>query len=418
MNKFIITFLLTYLCAISSGCNPDSISKNIKEPEQKPPSKQGKDLVSSPGTFDEVLEKKFSAYTSTFGKPVGIAVIVRDKSGTLFGQYGFDKPYTLNTRHHAASTSKTFTSAAILKLHQEGKLNIDDLITDTIPNRNKPYLPDNDLFKIPYKSQITIRQLLSHRAGVFDVTNNDIPETVDAPYAGQRFVDYLMRKKGETHTFTKEELLAPVSKGQISFFKPGKDFHYSNTGYQLLGIIVERVSGSPLDQYLSNNFLKPLHMNESAFIVTGSHKNSTATIDNYLQVDGKVFKPPFDNLSSAQADGNLVTTLADLSNWAYRLWGTNDILNSETLAQMNAQKATADRHGTYGLATTKKPKDLGIGHDGARAGFMTVMRYHPPTKSSYVAVMNILNVDDMHSEDKVLVEAIREAIKWKQKESK
>lgn len=81
MNKFTITFLLTCLCAISSGCNPYSVSKNVEKPQQKPPSKQCKDLVSSPGTFDEVLEKKFSAYTSAFGKPVGVAVIVRDKSG-------------------------------------------------------------------------------------------------------------------------------------------------------------------------------------------------------------------------------------------------------------------------------------------------------------------------------------------------
>lgn len=92
-----------------------------------------------------------------------------------------------------ASISKTFTAAAIMLLHQEGELNIDNFIDE--------YLPKVPAFDIPYRNQITIKQLIQHRAGVFDITNNDLPDTINAPYAGMRYENFI-RDQDNTHTFT------------------------------------------------------------------------------------------------------------------------------------------------------------------------------------------------------------------------
>jgi D-alanyl-D-alanine carboxypeptidase len=89
--------------------------------------------------------------------------------------------YGDNIQFGAASSTKSFTAAGILKLHQQGKLNIDDLITANIPGTNQPYIPNTSGYAIPNKNRITIRLLLQHRAGVFDVTNDEIPDTTNAP---------------------------------------------------------------------------------------------------------------------------------------------------------------------------------------------------------------------------------------------
>ena len=85
---------------------------------------------------------------------------------------------TEHSRFRAASTTKTFTAAAIMSLHQQGLLDIDDTLVDLIPNSTEPYLPDTAAYAIPFKDEITIRQLLQYRAGVFDVANDKIPSTV------------------------------------------------------------------------------------------------------------------------------------------------------------------------------------------------------------------------------------------------
>ncbi|MCB0687054.1 MAG: beta-lactamase family protein [Saprospiraceae bacterium] len=364
--------------------------------------------------LSRLLEEQFSSYSNSFTNDIGVALVIRDAQGVEFGQFGFDKPYTVNTLHRAASTTKTFTGAAIMKLYQEGKLDIDDVITNLIPGMDEPYIPDEESYDIPHKNAITIRKLLQHRAGVFDLSNQAVPDSVDAVYAGAFYFDYIKEMKGSNYSFTKEELVAPVAKHKLSYFAPGTGFHYSNTGFVLLGIIVERVSGLSLNEYLQESFLAPLDLDQTRFAITGVDAPEAPTMDNYLLIDGTESPSGFDNLSSAQAEGNIITSLNDLSVWAYRLYGTSEILDSEMVNQMTNVTETGDWVGNYGLATTAFPLELGVGHDGAHQGFMTIMRYHAPTKSAYVAVTNMLDVDDFGSQVATMLGVIEAGISYRE----
>lgn len=310
-----------------------------------------------------------------------------------------------------ASTTKSLTAAAVMLLYQQGKLDIDDYVTDIIPGNTISYLPNTALYNIPHKSDITIKQLLGHRAGVFDLTNADVPDSIGAPYAGDRYVDYLFEQYGEYYTIPLDSLVAPLSRYNLSFFEPGTAFHYSNTGYHLLARIVERVSGMELAAFQQVNLLDKLKLQNSYFEVDGMQTTlPEPAFPCYLKMNGAIMSGAEENLSSAIADGNIVTTVKDLAKWGYTLWGTNDILNKEMIDLMEDCKATGDVNVSYGLGTSNYPEDLGFGHTGVRKAFMTYLRYNPKTQKSYVVMSNGMNVDNFEGEEVILLNIMRKAV--------
>ncbi len=362
--------------------------------------------------FIKYVETQMEPYRELYGenKP-GIQFATYGKEGSAYYQYGFGPTVNENWHIRGASTTKTSTAAAILLLHQRGLLNIDDKLTDKMPGKAEGYLPNNALFDIPYKSAITIRLLLNHRAGVFDVTNSNMPDSLNAPYAGQRYTDYLSDLKGETYAFDVRELIEPVAKHQLNYFEPNASMHYSNTGYHLLSVIVERVSGLPLHEFKTKEFIVPFKLSETTFDMSGKGYVPEPAIPCYLRInDSEVISGDFDNLSLAQADGNITTTVHDLAKWAYYLWGTNEILNADLLAQMTDGLETGEFNHIYGLGCGMHPPDIGHGHDGVRKAFMTIMRYHPPTNKSYVVMTNSLNIEDMFGQAEILSNIMRKGI--------
>lgn len=359
--------------------------------------------------LQEILEEHWKPYSAQFNQEnLGVAIFVKTKDQEYFASYGFTQTFYRNSLFRGASTTKSFTAAAILKLYEEGKLDIDDVISDNIPGTNTPYLPNSPAYAVPYKNQITIRMLLQHRAGVFDVTNNAIPDSSAAPYAGQRYTDYVLEQHGGHYDFTLRELIQPVVDLQLSYYPPGKAFHYSNTGYHLLGLIVENISGMSLDAFQKKHFIQPLDLQHTYMAVSEAQSVIPAPkVDYYLAFDGQISKNDFDNLSSAQADGNIVTCIEDLAKWSYQLWGTTNVLNESTLNEMTRMVPTAEVHEFYGLGCEGGPPDIGYGHNGARIGTMITMRYDPQSKASYTVVTNFLNAADLPGEGEVTNEIIR-----------
>ncbi len=133
---------------------------------------------------------------------------------------------TENTHFRAASITKTFTAAGILLLQQKGLLNIEDTVVSSIPGRTEPYPPNTPEYTIPHKDVITIRQLLEHRAGVFDVSNYVVPEDSKAPYAGQDYLAYILTQDFE-HAFTFDELVSVTAFNQLSLAPPGTGYNYA-----------------------------------------------------------------------------------------------------------------------------------------------------------------------------------------------
>jgi D-alanyl-D-alanine carboxypeptidase len=189
-------------------------------------------------SLQQMVTQKWDEYGKGIGHPHigGAALHISSPKGSYFASTNMDNA-SPDIHFRAASNTKTFTAAAIMLLYQRGQLNIDDVITAQIPGKDMPYVPDSPSYAIPYKDSITIRQLLSHRAGVFDVTNSKIPADAPCPFAGEDYAD----AQAPTHQFTFDELVGVVAECDLSYWAPWlNQYKYSNTGYNLLGKISER----------------------------------------------------------------------------------------------------------------------------------------------------------------------------------
>lgn len=305
---------------------------------------------------------------------------------------------TPDMHFRAASITKTTTAAAIMLLEQRGQLRLDDFIVAPIPGRDIPYLPDTADYAVPYKHSITIRQLLQHRAGVFDLGNDAVPATADAPYAGQPYVEWTVEHE-PAHSFTIDELVGVVAKHKLSYGPPPAAYHYTNTGYSMLGKIIERVSGKPLDSFLYDEFTRPLGLNDTYFVVSGEDRMPKSPyIPGYSSMGGETMETTEDNASYAHAEGNMVSTFNDTATWIRALMRGEAGVSAANAARM--REVVPYRAGVpvgYGLGITDNPKGLGYGHDGGIVGYLSVARHDPETDFTIVAVSTHLKFDDLLS---------------------
>jgi len=212
-----------------------------------------------------------------------------------------------------ASVSKTFTAVAILQLKEKGKLKLDDPV-------NK-YLPD-----FPY-GDITIRHLLSHTSGLTDFQIFEGPHRADTG-----------------KIFSNADIIPAIKADkQAILFKPGEKWSYSNPGFGLLALIVEKVSGMPFQDYMAKYVFKPAGM-QHAYIATAllhvPDKNRTRNYD-YLQyepsrlkqVDSMPnYKIPHFILRGTMGNGNIITTAEDMLHFDRALY-TSKLVKSETLQE-------------------------------------------------------------------------------------
>jgi CubicO group peptidase (beta-lactamase class C family) len=189
-----------------------------------------------------------------------------------------------NTSMQIASTGKTLTAAAILKLNQEGKLGLDDLVTKYFP-------------AFPYP-EVTIKMLLNHRSG--------LPNYL-----------YYMEKMGwnRRQPATNQDVLKTLVEWHPpQAYLSGKRYNYCNTNYVLLALIIEKVSGVLYPQYMQENFFGPLHMDHT-FVKTQA---DSANVVYSFQMNGALWQPDFSD--GPYGDKNIYSTCRDLLKWDQALY--------------------------------------------------------------------------------------------------
>lgn len=228
-----------------------------------------------------------------------------------------DVPITIETVFHGGSTGKNFTAALILQLAEEGLLSLDDPVSRWLPEY--PHVDSN----------ITVRQLLSHTSGIFQI--NEHPDYFDTVFGEPGKV---WAPEETLNTFVMEP-----------YYPPGEGFHYANTNYILLGLIIEAVTGSDVETELHQRFLDPMELSRT-FIVSSEPVTEPAAhgwlnlswytptydvddgLDEYIMADQRALQ------SVAWMAGEIASTPSDMVRWINALYHEKIVLDQDSLNEM------------------------------------------------------------------------------------
>jgi D-alanyl-D-alanine carboxypeptidase len=201
-----------------------------------------------------------------------------------------------------------------------------------------------------------------------------------------------VEKTEPNHTFTFDELVGVVAKNQLSFFAPGTAYKYSDTGYSMLGKIVEQVSGKPYAEFVRDELLIPNGLTNTRVVVEGSDLDMPFPFTKGFDwMAGQLEEVTRSNMSPHVAEGSVMTTLHDLTVWARQLFNGRAGLSKETVQMMidgcMSTGGGATTTGEYGLGLVCK--NGRYGHNGAHEGYLSNMMYDTKTGVSYALFTNI-----------------------------
>jgi CubicO group peptidase (beta-lactamase class C family) len=309
------------------------------------------------------------------------AVLVAKGDHVLFRQvygkanYERDQPLALNSRFRLASISKQFTATAILRLQDEGKLNVSDPVCKWIQPCPKAWEP------------VRISHLLSHTSG--------IPDLMARPGWGMRRT---------THATLAE--LTEDSKRFGLQFQPGTKVRYDNAGFNLAAAIVEKASGRAYETYMRETFFEPLGMKDSGLDLDGGDHR---VIMGYANFPGGLAAQPNANTSIVAGAGAVYSTLDDLLVWQ-RALHRGELLKPVSYQQMLADHAPEDtpkerghprRDWGYGIFSNRlgdqvRPsfQDRQIYHTGSWGGFRNLMLYQPDQDVTVIVLSNNYHLRD------------------------
>lgn len=277
-------------------------------------------------------------------------------------------PLTENSQFEVASVSKQFTAVSILMLYQQGLLSLDDSL-----QRFFPFFPYHG---------ISVRQLLCHRSG--------LPE----------YFDFGLDYCADIEPMSNDELLEIlINCHPAPSFAPDSKFEYCNTGYALLALIVEKVTGSTFEDFVFRNIFEPLGMNHTRFYTEECQVSSVYTIGHRKNRTAYVR----DALSGVVGDKGIMTTTSDLYTWFFHI---SEIL-ADSLLQMawSPQNRDMKACGNYGFGWRLTCDVHGsplVYHGGLWNGNHTLMVYRPSDHAFLLFLSNCCNGAFQHRSDQVL----------------
>jgi CubicO group peptidase (beta-lactamase class C family) len=307
------------------------------------------------------IDRLFStAYPST---GPGAAVLVVQNGKTLLRKgYGMAEielgvPIAPDMVFRVGSVTKEFTAACVLRLAEEGRLALDDPVEKYLPE-----FPNGG-------RRVTIEQLLTHTSGIRSYT--DMPGWFGARMREDR---------------TPREVEA-LFDGEPFDFEPGKGWHYDNSGYVLLGEILEKVTGKPYAELVTETIFRPLGMNDTRY---GSDAPIVPKrVAGYVKTPDGVANAPFLSMTQPYAAGALVSTVDDLARW-HRALDEGAVLKPESVRRMwtpaRLPDGTDTRYG-FGWIVWSLDGHPVVEHGGGINGFQTA-NLRLPDERIYVAVLS------------------------------
>ncbi|WP_438021996.1 serine hydrolase domain-containing protein [Sorangium sp. So ce233] len=263
------------------------------------------------------------------------------------------------------SVTKTYVAATVLQLAHEGALDLDDPLSTWITT-------------FPGADGITVRQLLNHSSGIFNYTEDE---------------EYLLAVTADPGRAWSPEEIVAVAAEHEPYFVPGEGWHYSNTNYILLGMIIEAVTGEGVAGVIRERLLDPNGLSSTSF--DGEEPIAGELAHGYL-ADGtdvtSVLHPSF-----PWSAGAMVASAGDVARWAVALYD-GAALDPASRAEMLADPVPSGVAGEgYGLGTIVIGREVlgvpALGHSGGIPGFATIMLYYPEQQAAVAAIVNKDGVD-------------------------
>ena len=334
---------------------------------------QTKEAPAPPKTVEELQKAIKNELEKNHVPGAGVALISRGEllwcGGIGEADVASKRPVTCDTEFRVGSISKTFVALALLKLQEEGKINLEARLHDVAPE-----VPISNAWESAHPVRIV--NLLEHTAGFDDM------EPAEVYNAHDRY-DYPLL-----------EVFKRFKEPQHVRWSPDTRMSYSNPGYGIAGYLIEKITGEPYDRYIRETFLQPLGMTNADYRFTDANKALLAS-----GYDGKSPKPvgyPYIYLRPA---GDLKASpgeLAKLVQFFLRrgMVGQTQLLKPESIARMETPKTTlAAQRGLrlgYGLANYTEVFGGVVthGHDGDIDGFISTYRYMPEQNWGYVVLLN------------------------------
>ncbi|MEP7186790.1 MAG: serine hydrolase domain-containing protein [Rhodanobacter sp.] len=292
--------------------------------------------------------------------PGASVLVIKDGQPLIRRGYGLanveeNEKATSETNYRLASITKQFTAAAILLLAEHDRLRLDDPIRHWLPS-----LPATT-------DKVTLRELLSHTGGLIDYED--------------------LIPSGTTEQVHDADVLRMLSNTTKTYFAPGSAYRYSNTGYVLLGLVVERASGMSLPLYLKQNIFLPLHMDHTLMFMTDG-----PAIDHraygYSEQDGHWTRTDQSVTSATRGDGRIYSSIDDLAKWDAALYDDRLLSDaSRKLAFSPYVKVTGEPYQAYYGFGWRITGDT-LWHSGESIGFRNVIVRWPKQHLTVILLSN------------------------------
>jgi len=313
------------------------------------------------------VEKIVRAELKTLQVPSASVAIVLDSHVAYTEAFGLDqlntaRPATKSARYEIGSISKQFLATALLMLQEQGKLSLDD--------KAAKYLPD-----LGPASDVTLRQLLSHTAGLRDYYPQD--------YVFTRMLSPISR----------QELLDTWARQPLDF-QPGTRWQYSNTGYTVAGVIFEKVSGESLFGFLHQHVFIPLRM-DSVVNVDEENLRPSDAVGYTRAALGPVHPALREGKGWMFAAGELAMTAEDLARWDISIIDQS-LMKPASYRQLETETMLANGIGTgyaLGLGVRMTSERRVLRHGGGTSGFISMNVIYPDQRAAIVVLTNSDSAD-------------------------
>ncbi len=311
--------------------------------------------------LNQLIDSLFFEYDQP--KTPGASVMVIHNGRTIFDKsYGFanlekEERATRNTNYRLASVTKQFTAVAILMLTDKNKLTLSAKLTDVFVD-----FPE-------YGNKINIYHLLTHTSGLIDYEAL-IPDTA-------------------TEQLHDIDVLNMMMKLDSTYFEPGSEYRYSNTGYTILALIVEKISGKTFAEFLKENIFIPLDMNSTVAFEKGKSVVQNRAF-GYSRKDDGFFFDDQSLTSAVLGDGGIYSSTADLFKWDQSLYNDKLIslqLMSQTFSPAQLINGEKIKYG-FGWHLEEFQSYQSVYHTGSTRGFRNVIQRIPDKKLTIIILTN------------------------------